>query len=65
MEFRQMVRWLLVFSVLAILLGPVIILMGALSANAVFMGGALLIMGALGLFAGMRKLDDKGDDSAR
>ena len=56
MEFGQMVRWLLVFSVIALIVGPVIFVMGAMSANASFIGGALVIMGALGLYAGMSKL---------
>lgn len=48
---------LLVCSVLALLLGPVVILMGAFSANVLLIGGALLAMGALGLYAGMKALD--------
>ena len=54
---RSTVITLLVASVFALVLGPVIILMGALSANVLFIGGALLIIGALGLFAGMKALD--------
>lgn len=54
---RTTVLALLVCSVLSLLLGPVVILMGALSANSVFIGGALLIIGALGLYAGMKALD--------
>ena len=57
MSHGQMVRWLLVVSVIALLLGPVIILMGAFSASSLFMGGILVIMGALGLYAGMRALN--------
>lgn len=56
-ESRKQVIGLLVASVVAVILGPVVILMGALSANASFMGAALIIMGALGLFAGMKALD--------
>lgn len=56
MKFEHMVRWLLVVSVVALLLGPVIFIMGAMSANATFIGAALIIMGALGLYAGMSKL---------
>jgi hypothetical protein len=47
-------RWLMVFSAVALVLGPVVALLGALSASALFMAAALLIMGALGLYAGMR-----------
>lgn len=54
---RNTLLILLVCSVLALLLGPVVILMGALSANSTFIGGALLIIGALGLYAGMKALD--------
>jgi hypothetical protein len=54
---RITVLILLVCSVLSLLLGPVVILMGAFSANAAFIGGALLIIGALGLYAGMKALD--------
>jgi hypothetical protein len=55
-------RWLMVFSAVALVLGPVVVLMGALSANSLFMGGALLAMGGLGLYAGMRASDDKRSD---
>lgn len=48
---------LLVCSVLSLILGPVVILMGALSANSFFIGAALLVIGALGLYAGMKGLD--------
>ncbi len=44
-------------SVAALLAGPVVMLGGALSANALFIGGALLIMGALGLYAAMAALE--------
>lgn len=54
---RSTLLILLVCSVIALLLGPVVILMGALSANSVFIGGALIIIGALGLYAGMKALD--------
>lgn len=60
MSYGQMVRWLLVVSVIALLLAPVIILMGAFSASSLFIGAALLIMGALGLYAGMRALGREG-----
>jgi len=50
---------LLVSSVLALILGPVILLMGAMSINSAFIGGVLLLMGALGLYAGMKALDEK------
>ena len=50
-----MVQWLLVSSVVALLLGPVIMLMGAFSASSLLVGGTLLLMGALGLYAGMRE----------
>lgn len=56
MSHGQMVRWLLVASVIALLLSPVIMMMGAFSASSLFIGGILLIMGALGLYAGMRAL---------
>ncbi|MEX0332245.1 MAG: hypothetical protein AB3N64_12560 [Puniceicoccaceae bacterium] len=56
MSYGQMVRWLLVVSVIALLLAPVIMMMGAFSASSLFMGGIILIMGALGLYAGMRGL---------
>ena len=56
MKYETMVRWLLVASVLALLVGPVIMVMAAFSASGLLMGGALLIMGALGLFAGMKGL---------
>lgn len=49
-------RLLLVVSVAALLLGPVVMLLGALATNVVLMGIVLLIMGGLGLFAGMRQL---------
>lgn len=55
-EFGRMARWLVVFSAVALIVGPVIFVMGAMSANASFIGGALVIMGALGLYAGMSKL---------
>lgn len=56
MKYETMVRWLLVASVLALVVGPVIMVMAAFSASGLLMGGALLIMGALGLFAGMKGL---------
>ena len=56
MSYEQMVRWLLVLSVIAVLAAPVIIMMGAFSASAIFIGGIMLIMGAIGLYAGMRAL---------
>lgn len=49
-----MARWLMVFSVVALLAAPVVCMMGAFSLNALLIGGTLLAMGALGLFAGMR-----------
>jgi hypothetical protein len=55
-EFRQMVRWLLVFSSVALVLGPVVFVTGAMSANAAFIGATLVIIGAIGLYAGMSKL---------
>ncbi|NDV62699.1 hypothetical protein G0Q06_09580 [Puniceicoccales bacterium CK1056] len=54
---RNTLLILLVCSVMSLLLGPVVILMGALSVNSAFIGGALLIIGALGLYAGMKALD--------
>jgi hypothetical protein len=54
---RGTVMALLVSSVLALILGPVVILMGAFSMNSAFIGGVLIIMGALGLYAGMKSLD--------
>lgn len=48
---------LLIASVLSLILGPVIMLMGALSANASFIGGTLIVLGAVGLYAGMKALD--------
>ena len=59
-----MVRWLLVVSVIAILLGPIIMVMSAFSANGLFIGAALLIMGALGLFAGMKALKREEDEKS-
>ncbi len=56
MKYEVMTRWLLVASVLAILVGPVIMVMAAFSASGLLMGGALLLMGALGLYAGMKGL---------
>jgi uncharacterized membrane protein len=56
MSYEQMVRWLLVFSVIALLLAPVIIMMGAFSPSSLLIGGLILIMGALGLYAGMKAL---------
>ena len=53
-SFARMVRWLLVFSVVALILGPVIMIMGAFSPSSCLIALALLIMGALGLFAGMK-----------
>ncbi|MGA1205365.1 MAG: hypothetical protein ACO3ZW_06110 [Opitutales bacterium] len=60
---ENMARWLLVASVVAILLGPVIIMMLAFSVDGLFIGGALLIMGALGLYAGMKSLNRTKADS--
>ncbi|MEY3000998.1 MAG: hypothetical protein RL648_1212, partial [Verrucomicrobiota bacterium] len=54
-QMRQ-ARVLLVVSVMALLVGPVVMLLGALSTNVLLMGTVLLIMGALGLFAGMRQI---------
>ena len=56
---KRTVISLLVGAVLALLAGPVIMLMGAFSVNASFIGGALLVIGALGLYAGMKALDRK------
>lgn len=56
-ELVGQARLLLVVSVLALLLGPVVILLGAFSANVLLMGSVLLIMGGLGLYAGMRHLN--------
>ena len=53
-EGRRSVIVLLVASVLALLLGPVVILMGALSVNAGMIGGVLILLGAIGLYAGMK-----------
>jgi len=61
MSYDRMVRWLLVVSVVALVLGPVILLMGAFSPSACLMALALLIMGGLGLFAGMRSLGRSGE----
>jgi hypothetical protein len=63
MDMENMARWLLVASVVAILLGPVIIMMLAFSVDGLFIGGALLIMGALGLYAGMKSLNRPKADS--
>lgn len=54
---RGTVLALLVSSVIALILGPVVILMGAFTMNSAFIGGVLIIMGALGLYAGMKSLD--------
>jgi len=61
-QMKKMARWLVVVSALALLLGPVILLMGAFSANATFMALALIIMGALGLYAGMKELNRTADN---
>jgi hypothetical protein len=55
-------RLLLVVSVLALLIGPSVILLGSLSANALLMGAVLLIMGSLGLYAGMRQISRLGNE---
>ena len=55
-QLRRQARLLLVVSVAALLLGPIVMLMGALATNVILMGGVLLIMGGLGLFAGMRQI---------
>ena len=60
-ELKQMARWLMVVSAIALLLGPIILLMGAFSANATFMALALIIMGALGLYAGMKEVNRSRD----
>jgi hypothetical protein len=60
-KMKQMARWLMVVSGVALLLGPVVLLMGAFSANATFIAMALIIMGALGLFAGMREVNRSAD----
>jgi hypothetical protein len=57
---RPTVIALLVASVLALILGPVVILMGSLEVNPSFIGGILLILGAVGLYAGMKALDRDG-----
>jgi uncharacterized membrane protein YjjP (DUF1212 family) len=44
-------------SVCAILVAPVIILLGAFSPSSLLMGLALLIIGGLGLFGAMRELN--------
>jgi hypothetical protein len=54
---RGTVLALLVSSVIALILGPVVILMGAFTMNSAFIGGILILMGALGLYAGMKSLD--------
>jgi hypothetical protein len=61
MKYEQMVRWLLVVSVIAIVLGPMIMMIFAFSANGLFIGAALLIIGALGLYAGMRALKKESE----
>ena len=61
MKYEKMVRWLLVVSVIALIVGPVIMMMAAFSASGLFIGGVLLIMGGLGLYAGMRALSREGD----
>lgn len=58
-QSKSTVMVLLVCSVLTLILGPVVLLMGALSTNSAFIGGVLLIMGAVGLYAGMKALDGK------
>lgn len=57
---RSTVMALLVSSVIALIVGPVVIIMGAFSINSAFIGGVLVIMGALGLYAGMKSLDSGG-----
>lgn len=52
----QKARILLIASVIALLLGPIVMTMGAFQAGPLLMGVALVIMGALGLFAGMKAL---------
>ena len=64
MSYAQMVRMLMILSVLTLLAAPVAIMMGAFSPSAVFIGGILLIMGALGLYAGMRALQREQADQA-
>jgi len=67
-QSKSTVVILLVSSVLALILGPVVGLMGALSANSAFIGGILILMGALGLFAGMKALDresGEGDENGK
>ncbi|MGC9450166.1 MAG: hypothetical protein ACP5I4_01850 [Oceanipulchritudo sp.] len=59
MKEEGMVRWLLVVSVVAVLGGPVVFLLGAMTLNASLIGGTLLLMGALGLFAGMKSLEKR------
>ena len=54
MSLEQMARWLLVFSAAALILAPVVMMMGAFSASSCMMALALFVIGALGLFAGMR-----------
>lgn len=64
MKYEQMVRWLLVVSVVAIIVAPVVMLLFAFSANGLLMGGVLLIIGALGLYAGMRALKREKEDGS-
>jgi len=63
MKYETMVRWLLVSSVVALLLGPVIMMMSAFSASSLLIGAALLIMGGLGLYAAMRALNREANGS--
>mgnify|MGYP000318431615 CR=1 FL=1 len=57
MSFEQTARWLLVFSAAALILAPVVMMLGAFSASSCMMALALFIMGALGLYAGMRAVN--------
>jgi len=55
-SIEQTARWLLVLSAAALILGPVILMMGAFSPSSCMIALALLLMGGLGLFAGMRSV---------
>lgn len=51
-------RILSIFSAIALVAAPIVVLAGAFEANFLLMGLTLFIVGALGLYAGMRSLPD-------
>lgn len=51
-------RLLSIFSAIALIVAPVVMLIGAFEINFLLIGTALLSIGALGLYAGMRVMED-------